>query len=79
MNYGEEMFIEGSKNVRELSWMPNGVMRFWFLLTFLFISALIDILALLSISRVFSGGISGQWKSSCPDIPRPIIKYDYIN
>ena len=79
MIYGGEMFIEGSKNVRELSWMSNGVMRFWFLLTFLFISALIDILALLSISRVFSGGISGRWKSSCPDIPRPTIKFDYIN
>ena len=28
MIYGGEMFIEGSKNVRELSWMSNGVMRF---------------------------------------------------
>ena len=52
------------KDVRELSWMSHGVMSFWFLLNFLFISAFFDILASLSISRVFSSGISGRWKFS---------------
>ena len=68
-----------SKDVRQLSWMSHGVMRFWLLLNFLFSSALFDILASLSISRVFSSSISGQWKSSCSDIPRTIIKFDCIN
>ena len=67
------------KNIRELSWMSHRVMRFWFLLNFLFISAFFDILASLSISRVFSSGFSGRPKSSCLDIPRTIIKCDYIN
>ena len=49
---------------KELSWMSYRVMRFWFLLNFLFISAFFDILASLSISRVFSSGISGRWKFS---------------
>ena len=61
------------KDVRELSWMSHGVMRFRFLLNFLFISVFFDILASLSISRVFSSSISGRWKSSCSDIPRTII------
>ena len=68
-----------TKDVRELSWMSRGVMRFWFLLNFLLISAFFDILAALSISRVFPSGISGRWKSSCSDIPGTIIKFDYIN
>ena len=55
-----------SKDVRELSWMSHGVMRFRFLVNFLLISAFFDILALLSISS----GISGRWKFSCSDIPR---------
>ena len=42
-----------TKNIRELSWMPHGVMHFCFLLNFLSILASFDILALLSISRVF--------------------------
>ena len=33
--------------------MSDGVMRFWFLLGFLFISASVNILASLSVSRVF--------------------------
>ena len=40
------------KDVRGLSWMSHGVMHFWFLLNFLFISAFFDILALLSVPRV---------------------------
>ena len=63
--------VEFTKDVRELSWMSHRVMRFWFLLNFLFILAFI--------SRIFSSGISGRWKSSCSDIPRRIIKFDYIN
>ena len=59
-----------TKDVRELSWMSHRVMRFWFLLNFLFISAFFDILALLSISPICSSGISGWWKSSCSDIPK---------
>ena len=51
-------------DVRELSCMSHRVIRFWFLLNFLFISAFFDILASLSISRVFSSGISGRWKFS---------------
>ena len=42
-------------------------------------SAFFDILASLSISRVFSSGISDGWKLSCSDIPGAIIKFDYIN
>ena len=71
------MFIYWSKNIRELNWMSHGVMRFWFLLNFLFILAFFDILASLSITRVF--GFSGRPKSSCLDIPRTITKCDYIN
>ena len=52
------------KDVRELSCMSHRVIRFWFILNFLFISAFFDILASLSISRVFSSDISGRWKSS---------------
>ena len=33
-----------SKDVRELSWMSHGVLHFWFLLNFLFISAFFDTL-----------------------------------
>ena len=68
-----------NKNIRELSWMCNGVMRFGLLLNFLFILASFDILASLSISRVFSSDFSGRPKSSCLDIPRTIINCDYIN
>ena len=64
---------------KELSWMSHRVIRFWFLLNYLFISAFFDILAPLSISRVFSSRFSGRPKSSCLDIPRTIIKCDYIN
>ena len=63
------------KNIREFSWMPHRVIRFWFLLSFLFISAFFDILARLSISRVFQG----RRKSSWLDIPRTVVKCDYIN
>ena len=72
-------WVDSSKDVREVSWMSHGVMRFWSLLSFLFISAFFDILATLSITLAFSSGISGRWKSSCSDIPRTIIKFDYIN
>ena len=68
-----------SKDVRELSWMSHIVIRFWFLLNFLFISGFFDIPASLSISRVFSSGFSGRRKSSCLDIRRPIIKCDYVD
>ena len=47
------------KDIRQLSWMSHGVTRFLFLLNFLLISAFFDILASLSISRVFLSGISG--------------------
>ena len=64
MFYGKKkkriLLISFTKNVRELSWMSHGIMRFWFLLNFLFISAFFDILALLSISRDFSSGIPGD-------------------
>ena len=63
------------KNIREFSWMPHRVIRFWFLLSFLFISAFFDILARLSISRVFQG----RRKSSWLDIPRTVVKCDYMN
>ena len=72
------VLISYNKDVRELSWLSHGVTRFWFLLNFLFILAFFDILASLSISRVFSSGISGRWKF-WSDIPRIIIKFDYIN
>ena len=68
-----------TKDVRELSWMSHGVIRFWFLLNFLFILAFFDIIGSLSISRVFPSGILDRWKSSCSDISRTIIKFDYIN
>ena len=48
------IYLALSKNIIELAWMPHGVMRFWILLNFLFISTSFDILASLSISRVFS-------------------------
>ena len=41
------------KTSLKCSQMPHGVMRFCFLLNFLFILAFFDILASLSISRVF--------------------------
>ena len=49
--------------------MSHEVMSFWFLVNFLIISAFFDILASLSISCVFSSGISDRWKSSCSDFP----------
>ena len=67
--------ISDIKDSRELSWMSHGVMRFWLLLNFLFILAFFDILASFSIFCVFIS----RWKSSCSDIPRTIIKFDYIN
>ena len=63
------------KNIRELSWMSHGVMRFWFLLNFLFISVAFDILASLSVSGVFSSGFSGRWKSFFLDILKTIAKF----
>ena len=66
-------------NIRELSWIPHRIMRFWFLLKLLFISTFFDILASSSISRVFSSGFSGRRKSSWLDIPETIIKCDYMN
>ena len=81
-NYNRKIFLCLSKDVRQLSWMSHGVMRFWFLFNFLFISAFLDILASLSTSRVFSSfssGISDRWKSSCSDFPRTIIKFDCIS
>ena len=54
--------FNSSKEVRELMWMSHGVMHFCFLLNFVLISAFFDILASLSISRVFSSVISGRWK-----------------
>ena len=70
------LLVPDTKNVRKLSWMSHGVMRFWFLWNFLFISASFDILASLSIYRVFSSTFSGRWTSSCLDILRTIIKFD---
>ena len=72
-------FFNFTKNIKELSWMFHGVMPFWFLLNFLFILVFSDILTSLSISCVFSSGFSDRWKSSCLDIPRPVIQFDYIN
>ena len=74
-----EIFIKCTKDVKELGWMSHRVIRFWFLSNFLFISAFFDILASLSIFRIFSRGFSGRPKSSCLDIPRTIIKCDCIN
>ena len=48
------------KDVKELSWMSHRVIRFWFLLNFLFISAFFDILASLSISRVFQAAFQAD-------------------
>ena len=67
------------KDVKELSWKSPRVIRFLFLLNFLFIVAFFDIIASLSISRIFSRRFSGRRKSSCLDFPRTIIKCDYIN
>ena len=39
--------VSFTKDDKEVSWMYHRVIRFWFLLNFLFISALFDILALL--------------------------------
>ena len=58
-----------TKNIRELSWMSHRVIRL----------AFFDTLALLSISRVFSSNFSGRRKSSWLDIPRTIVKCNYIN
>ena len=40
--------------------MSHGVMRFWFLLNFIFFLAFFEILASLSICRVFSSGIQAD-------------------
>ena len=74
-----QLLLHVIKDVKELSWMSHRVSRFWFLLNFLFISTFFNILASLSISRVFSSGFSDRPKSSCLDIPSTIIKCDYIN
>ena len=71
--------ISLKKDVKELSWMSHRVIRLWFLLNFLFILGFFDILGSLLISRIFSSGFSGRQKSSCLDIPRTIIKCDYVN
>ena len=71
--------LNTAKNIRELSWMSHRVICFWFLWNFLFILAFFDILALLSIFHIFSSGFPGRWKSSRLDIPRTIMKCDYIN
>ena len=71
--------ISLKKDVKELSWMSHRVIRLWFLLNFLFIFCFFDILGSLLISRIFSSGFSGRQKSSCLDIPRTIIKCDYVN
>ena len=73
------IYLTLSKNIIELDWMPHGVMCFWILLNFLFISTFFDILTSLSISRVFSSVYSGRWKSSCVYIPRTITRSDFIN
>ena len=73
----KRFLLRPSKNIRELRWMSHGAMRFR--LNFLFISAFFDILASLSIPHVCSSGFAVRWKSSCLDIPRTIIKFDYIN
>ena len=72
-------FKASSKDVKELSWKSHRVIRFWFLLNFLFISTFFDIVASLSIPRVFSSSFSGRPKSSCLDIPRTIIKCNFID
>ena len=77
--YNKIKLLAYAKNIRELSWMSHRVIRFWFLFNFLFISAIFDILASLSIYRFFSSGFSGRRKSSWLDIPRTIIKCDDIN
>ena len=71
--------ISLKKDVKELSWMSHRVIRLWFLLNFLFILGFFDILGSLLISRIFSSDFSGRQKSSCLDIPRTIIKCDYVN
>ena len=60
------------KNIRELSWMSHRVMPFWLLLHFLFILASFNILALLSMSHIFSNNFSGWWKSSSYTFPEQL-------
>ena len=60
------------KDVKELSWMSHRVIRFWFLLNFVFISALLDILASLSISHIFSSGFSGRRKPPASTFPKQL-------
>ena len=69
--------VEKNPLVRVLVYL--GSLSFWFLLNFLFILALFDILASLSISRVFSSVFSGRLKFSCLYVPRTITKCNYIN
>ena len=59
--------IKNIRELRELGWMSHRVMGFWFLLNSL------------SIFCVFSSGFWDQWKSSCWDIPRTIVKFDYVD
>ena len=73
------ILIFWTKNIREFSWIPHRIMRFWFLLKLLFISTFFDILVSSSISRVFSSCFSSRWKSSWLGIPRTIIRCDYMN
>ena len=46
-----------TQNIRELSWMSQRVMRFWFILNLIFISTSLDILASLLISCFFQAAL----------------------
>ena len=74
-----KLALDYMKDVKEVRWMSQRVIHFWFLLNFLFISDLFDILSSSSISRVFSNGFSDRQKSSCLETPGTIIKCHYIN
>ena len=52
--------VDFFKNIREFSWMSYRVIRFWFLLNFLFISAFFDILASLSIPAFFQAAFQAD-------------------
>ena len=63
--------------------MSHGVMRFLFLLNFLFISAFFDILASLSISRGFSQNNYQIWlyklNLMCEELSYQIINISAVN
>ena len=71
------------KDVKELSWMSHRVIRFWFLLNFLFISAFFDILASLSISRGFFQNNYQIWlyklNLMCEELSYQIINISAVN